>query len=175
MSSKLDVIDEMTKKYADAYEALADEIRDLNSVIKIATDSRLKVIKRRVEAEAERRAELAVAIEAATDLFNSPRSLVLHGVKVGLAKGKGKIEMTDPDNTVRLIEKLMPDQVPLLVKIEKTPVKEALAGLKAAELKSLGVTVTGSGDEVVIRPVASNVDKMVKAFLKDSEEALKAA
>jgi hypothetical protein len=85
------------------------------------------------------------------------------------------VEFASEENTVRLIEKLMPEQVAVLLKIEKTPVKDALCGLSAAELKSLGVMVTGTGDQVVIRTVASNVDKMVKAFLKDTEEALKAA
>ena len=48
-----------------------------------------------------------------------------------------------------------------------TPVhKEALAQLSAAELKKIGVTLSEAGDQTVVRPVDSEVDKMVDALLK---------
>ena len=44
--------------------------------------------------------------------------------------------------------------------------KEALAQLSAAELKKIGVTLSEAGDQTVVRPVDSEVDKMVDALLK---------
>ena len=38
--------------------------------------------------------------------------------------------------------------------------------LSAAELKKIGVTVTDAGDQTVVKPVDSEVDKMVDALLK---------
>lgn len=169
----LSEVEGLTKKYADAYNDLADQVRDLNEVIEEQARAHLKYIKKAFILETERRGQLKAALEGATELFVQPKTVIFHGIKVGFAKGKGKINISD--NTVELIEKNFPGLAETLIKIEKTPVKDSLAQLPAADLKKMGVTVADAGDEVVIRPVDSNVDKMVKALLKDSEEALKAA
>jgi hypothetical protein len=100
-----------------------------------------------------------------------PRTVILHGIKVGYRKATGKIEFDDAEQVVKLIRKHFPDQFDVLVKVEETPVKKALANLTAAELKKLGIEVSDSGDEVEIRDTASDVDKLVSALLKDYEEA----
>lgn len=93
-------------------------------------------------------------------------------MKVGYQKGKGTISFEDADSVVARIKKHLPDQADVLIKLKETPVKDALAQLSAADLKKIGVTVSEAGDQVVIKPVDSEVDKMVDALLKDvGEEA----
>jgi hypothetical protein len=71
---------------------------------------------------------------------------------------------------VARIKKHLPEQADVLIKLKETPVKDALAQLSAAELKKLGVTVSEAGDQVVVKPVDSEVDKMVDALMKEAGE-----
>ena len=114
--------------------------------------------------------ELADLVQAHPDLFVRPRSIEAHGIKFGFQKGKGGLEIEDPEKTVSLIEKLMPDQVELLIAVKKSPVKDALVQLSAAELKKLGVEVKGTGDVVFIKPAEGAVDKLVKALVASATE-----
>jgi hypothetical protein len=115
----------------------------------------------------EKKLILSNAIEESPDLFIKPRTIIFHGIKIGLEKGKGKIEWSDDDQVVRLIEKNFPEQVDILIQTKKKPLKKALANLSVQDLKKLGITVEDIGDIVVIRPVDSDVDKLVEALLKE--------
>ena len=88
------------------------------------------------------------------------------GIKVGYAKGKGALSFDDADSVVARIKKHLPEQADVLIRTKEAPVKEALAQLSAAELKKIGVTLSEAGDQTVVRPVDSEVDKMVDALLK---------
>jgi hypothetical protein len=170
-------IEVKTKEYADARGVLADRVQRLNDEIEAAKRRLLPGIKKAVEVAAEKKAGLNSAIQAAPELFIKPRTIVICGIKVGLEKGKGKIEIPkeDEEKVVRLIEKYFPDQADVLIQTKKKPAKKALSGLTVAELKKLGITVEETGDQVVIKGTDSDVDKLVKALLKEGEqEALEA-
>lgn len=115
-------------------------------------------------AEAFKRLELE--IQTNPQFFQRPRTVVAHGLKFGLEKGKGTLEIANPDKTVQLIKKHFPDQVDLLIDRKETPAKDAIAKLPAADLKRLGCELTGTGDRVVIRPVEGDTDKLVKHLVK---------
>ncbi|MDF1486722.1 hypothetical protein PY257_16355, partial [Ramlibacter sp. H39-3-26] len=53
-------------------------------------------------------------------------------------------------------------------KTTQRPVKDALAQLPAADLKKLGISITDAEDEVIVRAVDSEVDKLVDALLKQA-------
>ena len=42
--------------------------------------------------------------------------------------------------------------------------------LEAGDLRKLGVTVEESGEQVVVKPVETALEKLVKALLKDAQE-----
>lgn len=102
-------------------------------------------------------------------MFDTPRTVVFYGIKVGLQKGKGAIEWDDDAQVVKLIEKHFPEQADVLIKTTKKPVKKALAQLTVAELKKLGIVVEETGDQVVIKSTDSEIDKLVNALLKEDE------
>lgn len=53
------------------------------------------------------------------------------------------------------------------------PAREALENLSADDLKKLGVMVAEACDQIVIRMVDSEVERMINALLKDDlEEAV---
>ncbi len=67
------------------------------------------------------------------------------------------------------IERIYDDEIGTLVRTRKEPNKQALAELPAADLKKLGVTIVDAGDEVVIRPVDGDIDRLVDALMSDEE------
>lgn len=161
-------IEASTKKFADDRDALKAAIRKLNDDIDAAKRAAMPVIKRAVAKIAERHSELTALIDDSRDLFVKPRTVIFHGIKVGITKGKGSIDWDDDNRTVSLIEKHLPDQADVLIKTTKKPLKKALAQLSTAELKKIGCTVEETGDIIVIKPTDSEVDKMVTALIADA-------
>lgn len=161
-------IERGAKKYAEAREHLAGIVAAMNEGIEAIKRDNMKRLKKAVNEAAEHHDALKTLIETAPECFVKPRSVVLHGIKLGFQKGKGKIEWDDADQVVRLIKKHYPEQADVLIATSEKPAKEALANLTAAELKKLGVSVTDGGDAVFIKPADSAVDKMVDALLKDA-------
>ncbi len=118
------------------------------------------------DAKAEHLA-LCTLIGQSPELFRKPRSVVLHGVKLGYAKGKGKMVIEDEEKTLRLIRRHFPDQADVLITTIERPAKKALELLAADDLKKLAVLLEGTGDVVFAKDTAAEVDKLVAAFLKD--------
>ena len=110
------------------------------------------------------------AVRAAPELFSKPRSVVLHGIKLGWQKGKGSIDIANPDRTVGLIKKHFPDQVATLIATREVPVKDALAQLPAADLKRLGVAIGDTDDQPFIRAADGDVDKLVRNLIDQQLE-----
>lgn len=166
----LNEIDTQTKTYSAARGELADAVGTLQEAIQSITRKHLPVIKRRVQAAKDAEAALHATIEGNPELFIKPRTLTLHGIRVGYRKANGRIEWEDADQVVKLIKRHFADQADVLIATKEKPSKEALEQLSAADLKKLGITVEETGDVVVIKDTASDVDKLVKALLKEDEE-----
>lgn len=161
-------IERRAKLFADARADLAGLVTSLNAAIDQLKRDHLPTIKQRVNRCAERHAALAEAIEASPALFDQPRTQVFHGIKVGFKKGTGTIDFDDEDRVVALIEKHLADHAAVLIRTEKSVIKKALKNLSVADLKRIGCIVEETGDALVIHPVDTNVDKLVKALLKDA-------
>lgn len=168
-------IDGKTRRYAEARRALSDAVHVLDAEVQALKRRRLPHIRRKALRAAEARAELKAALADSPELFQKPRTLTLHGVKVGYAKAKGKIVVEDAARVVALVRKHFPERFDDLVKIEEKPVKAALNQLSTAELRKIGCTVTEAGDEVVIKPVDGDVDRLVDALLKEADGEVDAA
>lgn len=166
----LNEVDTQTKAYSAARGELAEAVGTLQDAIQSLTRKHLPVIKRRVQAAKDAEAALRATIEGNPALFVKPRTLTLHGIKVGYRKANGRIEWEDADQVVKLIKRHFADQADVLIATKEKPAKEALEQLSAADLKKLGITVEETGDVVVIKDTASDVDKLVKALLKEDEE-----
>ncbi len=168
--TQLTAIEARAKLYADAREKLAAIVSDLNAGIEALKRNAMPEIKRAVARAGTHHDELRALIDAGRELFVKPKSMTINGIKLGLQKGKGKIEFDDADQVVRLIKKHFPEQADVLIVTTEKPVKDALNGLTAAELKKLGISVTEGGDAIFIKPVDSAVDKLVDALLKEATE-----
>ena len=158
-------IERLAAKYANKREQLAGVVRGVDAAMAAVMRKHGPVLERRVQAEAAARAELLAALRDSQDIFRRPKTRKLHGIRVGFAKGKGKILIADPNATVKLIRKHLPALFTTLVKVDATPIKSAINGLTAEQLRKIGCTVTETDDEPVIAPTDSDLEKHIKGLL----------
>ena len=163
-------IETAAKKHADHRDVLAGLVRCLNDQVEAIRRAALPEIKRAVARAADSHNQLRDHIASAPQLFIKPRTVIFHGIKCGWDKGKGKLVFEDRDRVVALIQKHLPQMAEALLIITQAPNKKALAELPAADLKRLGVTIEDTGDQVIIRPVDTAVDKIVTALLKEATQ-----
>lgn len=166
--SDLDTISKRAESFAAARALLAERVTALNDGMTELRRQHIAGIRRALNKAAEAEAELRELVQANQAAFAKPRTRVFSGVKVGFVKGKGVLNIPDAAAVIARIKKHLPDQADILINTTEKPVKDALAQLDGADLKKLGVTITDAGDQVVIKPVDSEVDKMVDALLKDA-------
>lgn len=159
-------IETRTKNYAQARSLLADRVQQLQDEIEAAKRKAMPLIRSALATAKAAESELQAGVLAAPQLFKRPRTQVFHGIKVGIEKGKGVVRITDADRTIVLIRKHLPDQAELLIKTSESPLKTAIAQLPAADVKRIGVEIVEAGDQVVIRPVDGELDKMLSVLLK---------
>lgn len=170
-------IEARAKKFAEARAKLAEAVTELQQATTELHRSHLPGIKRHLNRAFEAESQLRELITSAPALFDKPRTVVLHGIKCGYQKGVGKVSWSDPDLVVKLIRKKLADQADVLIKVEETPIKNALKQLGVKELLAIGCEVEETDDVVVVKAIDSVVDKLVKALLKglDVEAATAAA
>ena len=164
-------IEKMTKDYADARATLSGRVTEMKEAIDLIKRRYLPLIKHAVNAALERKSKLQGEIENNPQLFEKPRTLVLHGIRVGFQKQRAGMEWNDDAAVVKLIRKHFPEQVDVLVKTTEKPVKTALNQLTVSDLKKLGVSVSEGADEPVIKPTDTDVDKLVAKMLEDEPQA----
>lgn len=162
--------EKLTQDYRRHYDVLAERVQGLEDEVEKLKRRRLPGIKSAVHAAAQARDELAAHVERHPDLFESPRTVVIAGIRVGLMKGKGKVVVRDKAKTVERIRKLYPESVEDMIKVTESPILSQLSKLPAGVLKRLGADVEQTGDQVVIKPVDGDVDKLVGALLREAEE-----
>lgn len=153
-----------------ARDALASAVSAMQSEVDAIKHRHLPSIRRLVINAHAANAELSSAIEAAPELFEKPRTRVMHGIKLGYAKSKGKLEWDKPALVIKRIHKNMPDQAEVLIRVSESPSRPALAELDASSLKKLGVRISGGEDQIVLKPVDSELDKLVDSLLEDTEK-----
>lgn len=170
MPSLIEITD-LARDLAQSRRSLSQAVGLAQAAIEEVKTKHLFLIETLTSQAGEDFDKLFAAVEASPDLFRKPRTRELHGIRVGFAKGKGKIEWNDASQVVTLIKKHLPAQAETLIKTNEKPVKSALNGLSAADLKRIGVTVTEAGDRVVVTPVDGELDRLVEALLSDSEPA----
>lgn len=166
-------IEQLTKDYKTAYDKLTDRMLGLQAEIDAIKRQRLRGIKSALAIVAQTREALKQAIDGNKALFKKPRSAVFYGVKVGLQKGKGKLKFDDEDKVIARIKKHFPDLVEALIKREEKLIKPAAEKLSADKLKKIGCELKGTGDQVLMKSADSDIDKMLKALMKDWDDDLK--
>lgn len=158
-------IEGAAKHYAEARNALAGTISRYEAELAKLQAAYLPLVNVQAAQAATTRATLEGLINANRPLFEDPRTITLHGIKLGLQKGKGRVEIADEAKLVtRIFDLCTDEQQDLLIETSYSPRKDALATLDAALLKKLGVSIVGTGDEIVIKAAGTDVEKFVAKF-----------
>lgn len=121
----------------------------------------------------EAKSELYNAIDGNRDLFESPKSHIVSGIKVGIRKQKGDTEIEDTAKTIKLLRSKYPELAEQIIIVEEKLSKTALGKMTVNDLKRIGVTVTADTDEVLIKPVDGEIEKFLKAMEAELDEELK--
>lgn len=165
------VLDQPVRRLADAHGSLVSEVQALQAELEACKRARLGRIKVLVARMRERRAEVSEMIGEHPEAFEKPRTVELHGWRLGLRKQRGGLRIGDVERTVELIEKVFgPEEGARLLRIKKSPDKEALDKLTVCELRKVGVEVLADTDKVVVEPTTDDVDRIVDALMKAGEE-----
>ncbi len=115
------------------------------------------------------RADARAMVESNPALFAKPKTRVLHGVKIGLRKRRGRLVINNPAKTIAQIEREYHDPAGYLIQVKKVLLKTGLEKLSAKELKRLGVEVQQDTDQAVFYPVADDVDGIVEFLLVSNQ------
>lgn len=165
-----ELLERHAKGFADARTALVEAATALSDELEEVRRKHMRKLKRAVTQVAAAQTLLTHAIEAAPHLFERPRSIVLHGIKVGMQKGKDTVTWSDPRRVAELVNEHLPDQRDVLVEVIYKPIAAALLQLDAEDRKKIGVRFEAGRDCVLIKPVDGGVDKLVAALLKGIED-----
>ncbi len=162
-------ISELARPYAETRAELAFKLGVLEDELMAAKHRHLPDIRKVLARAQTQRDKIITAVNQSPTLFEKPKTQMFHGIRIGFQKAKGAITWDDESMVVKLIKKFFPDRTDDLIKTTEKPVKATLQNLSAADLKRLGVQVVESGEEVVIRPMDGELDKLVDRLLADTE------
>lgn len=160
----------LTGKLQEAHTKLCEAVTEMNHDIELVRQSHLSRLKRCVARAKELRSAVIAAIESTPALFIKPKSLILHGIKVGFKKLPDGILITDEATTIDLITTHCPELLPTLVRTTEALNKKHLATLPPDTLQQIGVSIEPGAEETMAVPVDSNVDRLVKALMADEPE-----
>lgn len=169
MSTTMETIESQVKAFAAARAELAERLNTLREEQDAAKRRRLQGIKNSLERVQNAHAELRSTLEASATLFEQPKTRVMHGIRVGWMKQRGKLEIADRESVVDRIRKLLGDESVGYIKVTETPVLTALANLPAKDLRRIGITLTDDVDAVVIKAADGELDKLIDALVNDKD------
>jgi phage host-nuclease inhibitor protein Gam len=158
-------LDSQAGEFDSESSKLEQMIADLEADLETVKRKHLTLLKRQAGVVANREAALIAAIEAAPELFKKPRTLMMHGVKLGYTTSQGRVEFEDADQVVKLIRRYYADLLDEFVRTKEEPSKDALRRLTEPELAKICCRIEGAGDVVVLKRVAGDIEKLISRLI----------
>jgi hypothetical protein len=166
MSTTLDDIIGRAHDLSAARNRLGQMVQALNAALEALKANELPSIREQIDIATAAWQGLEAEIRANPHLFAKPRTQAAHGITFGIQRDKPSLLIPDPERTVKLLRRYLPDtQAVAVIKVVETPVKKAIEQLPADMLKRVGVEIKAGVDRVVIRPAEGQVDKLVRALI----------
>lgn len=169
-TTAIDSIEQLTRDYNRSRAELTERVQSLQDELQAVQRRRMRGIKASLARTQDAQDALANAIDTNRELFDKPKTVTIDGTRVGLMKGKGKIEWDDATKVIRLIRKNLPDQADTLIQIRETPARGAPSQLSTAQLRQVGCTVVETGEQILIKPQDSELEKLINRLLADTED-----
>ena len=165
-------VEKRAQAHRAALDAMTEELNALREELEATKKRRIKTIKQFAARAALTKAELQAMIEQGAPLFKKPKTLTMHGIKVGYRWSEGKIVIEDPEATLKLIHRHHKDREELLIKTIEQVKKDGLKTLTAVELSRIGVKIEGAGEQVVLSAVDDEVEKLVGKLIEDMVDVI---
>ena len=144
----------------------ADRLKDaIAAAGRKALTARIRALQNRIAEQAAAEEALKAAIEARPDLFERPRTVAVDGVKFGLRKQQGAVNLDDEAKAIKRLRRKFPRRAAALIRVQESLDRKALRKLGAGELAQIGVTIDDATDEVTITAPKSELDGFVAALL----------
>lgn len=156
------------------YRAARDDLRalatDTNEALERIKRTHLPQLRATLARVAEIEATLREAVAASpAEVWRRTRTRTVHGVKIGWAKQRGKVEIADEGKVIERIRSLLPkDQAELLIRVRESVHKPGVYDLTAGDLKRLGIRITDDCDVVIVKDLASELDRAIEALLEQA-------
>ena len=152
-------------------DALSEISNKLNRDLEAAKDKYMAEIKKAVCEVADGRADIHNYVDGHRELFDKSRSQTMHGIKVGLQKGRGVIECDNEGKAMDWINKYCTaDQAESLIKRYESLNKPALNDMAPVDLRKMGIRIVNTGDKIVIKDVDGEIEKLIASMLKEKEK-----
>ena len=171
--TNMEQIERDTRLYADAKRELNRIMAEVMTETEALKKKYTGQIRRALARVTERHEDLYREIAENKDLFVKPRTQTFDGINVGLKKGKGRLEIADEDKAIAIIEDDFPKLAKLLVKTEKSLLKDLVKKQDPEFLAAIGGAIVGQEDYVVIEDVDTQIEKVLTALLKFQTSELK--
>lgn len=168
-SSALDLAAEDYRGAIDLLTHLLQDLQERHQALLREAMPRLRQATIRARACKE---ALAGQVEAAPRLFENPKTRVLHGIKLGWRKAPDAWSYPPDAALVAAIKEHLPELAAALIEVKETPHKPSIKMLSEEALADLAVSCTPGQDQLVLDPVDSEVDKLIKALLGDAAKEL---
>lgn len=166
-------IETLCANYDGECATLEEQIAALEADLEAVKQKHLRGLKKQAAVVAVAEAELHGAVESAPQLFVKPRTLTVHGVKVGFTSSVGKLTWECEDETViAAIRRIYGRSAGDYIRTKEEPNKDAIKLLPAEELKKIGCAIEGAGDVVICKRVAGDVEKLVNKLIEKLVEAM---
>ena len=167
----MDEIERLAQEYAKRRTYLRERIEQAQAEVDAVKRRHYTILRRRIDAAANARADLLAAVGEAAELFRKPRTRLLHGIKVGWRKRPGRIEIEDEAATIAAIRrKLSEDAAEDLIQVRERLDRRGLRNLSARDLMRIGAVAVADSDEPIAIPADSEIDKLVDALLDGAED-----
>jgi len=164
-------IEQAATMLAQKRRAVEDATRTAEAAMAAVWEKHAPALRRLIAGVATAQTDLMTLVTVSPHLFVRPRSITVDGLKVGWAKGKGKIEFDDEDAVIKLIRrKLSQDQGDLLITVDETVNKDALKQLDGADLARIGVRLADTSDAPYVVAVKTPTSKLLKSLLEEAAE-----
>jgi hypothetical protein len=109
---------------------------------------------------------------AGTSMFVKPKTLTIHGVKVGYTTSQGKLVFEDEATVIKLLKKYHKDDIDWLIRTIEEVNMDGVKTLSAEALERLGCRIEGAGEKVLCKRVSGEVEKLINKLISKLVEAM---
>lgn len=164
-------IETAAREYSACVKTLRNLHDGLNETITKARNLFINDIKTASADAGEKYQMLMTLVSSAQELFQDKKTWTIAGVRLGYKKLPGKLEILNPEATIKRLREEFPEVANIAINIKETLVKKALGTLNADALKKLGISVTNDTDEPFIKLTDDEVQKLIEAMIAEQAKA----